>query len=198
MNYLAHCFLAEPNCDSIVGNLLGDFCKKLDEKSLSDELKFALANHRAVDKFTDHHDLVKEAKALFSPHRRRFAGIAVDVLFDHFLIKHWSVFSDVPYNEFKKETYQLITQGYSIMPQQMRVVMTSVVENDWFSNYQQLESTGYAIDRIAQRIRFKNNFAGALEDIILHERQLEQIFLAFFPQLQRAIITPYDGNKGLC
>jgi acyl carrier protein phosphodiesterase len=191
MNYLAHCFLAEPNCESIVGNLLGDFCKNLDEKSLSDELKIALANHRTVDRFTDHHDLVKEAKALFSPHRRRFAGIAVDVLFDYYLIKHWSAFSDDPYSEFKKTTYQLIAQGYPLMPQRMQVVMTSVVENDWFSNYEQLESTGYAIDRIAQRIRFKNNFAGSLEDIVKNERQLEQAFLEFFPQLQRAVITPY-------
>jgi acyl carrier protein phosphodiesterase len=191
MNYLAHCFLAEPNCESIVGNLLGDFCKNVDEKTLSAELKTALANHRAVDKFTDHHDLVKEAKALFSPHRRRFAGIAVDVLFDHYLIKHWSTFSDDPYSEFKKTTYQLIAQGYFLMPQPMQVVMTSVVDNDWFASYEHLESTGYAIDRIAQRIRFKNNFAGSLEDIIKNERELEQVFLEFFPQLQRAVITPY-------
>jgi len=27
MNFLAHCFLAQPNAESLVGNLLGDFTR---------------------------------------------------------------------------------------------------------------------------------------------------------------------------
>lgn len=70
MNYLAHCFLSPATPASLVGNLLGYFCKGVDEGRLSVEVKAGLINHRAVDKFTDNHPLVRQAKVCFSPHRR--------------------------------------------------------------------------------------------------------------------------------
>jgi len=183
MNYLAHCFLAQRNRESIVGNLLGDFSKGVNEPSLEQTIYRGLLNHRAVDRFTDAHPSVIQAKGYFSTQRRRFAGIALDVLFDHFLIKHWQSYSDIPFMEFKKETYQLIEQGLPLMPSAMQQVMVSVVKNDWFASYEQVEGIGYALDRIAMRIRFRNQFAGSIEDIKLHYEQLDRVFLQFFPQL---------------
>ena len=183
MNYLAHCFLAQRNRESIVGNLLGDFCKGVNEPALEQTIYQGLLNHRAVDRFTDAHPSVIQAKDYFSTQRRRFAGIALDVLFDHFLIKHWQRYSDIAFIEFKKETYQLIEQGQPLMPSSMQRVMTSVVKNDWFASYEQVKGIGYALDRIAMRIRFRNKFAGSIEDIKLHYEQLDEVFLQFFPQL---------------
>jgi len=183
MNYLAHCFLAQRNRESIVGNLLGDFSKGVNEPALEQTIYQGLLNHRAVDRFTDAHSGVIQAKGYFSTQRRRFAGIALDVLFDHFLIKHWQSYSDISFIEFKKETYHLIEQGQPLMPSSMQRVMSSVVKNDWFASYEQVEGIGYALDRIAMRIRFRNQFAGSIEDIKLHYEQLDRVFLQFFPQL---------------
>ena len=79
MNYLAHLALAQPNHHSLVGNLLGDFCKGVPLNSLPTTILAGLANHRAVDSFTDQHPLVRQSRLLFSAQRRRFAGIALDV-----------------------------------------------------------------------------------------------------------------------
>ena len=183
MNYLAHCFLAQANSESLVGNLLGDFCKGVDERALPEGIYVGLLNHREIDRYTDAHPLVLQAKGCFSAQRRRFAGIALDVLFDHFLIKNWHLYSDVPFVDFKSQTYQLLTQSSHLMPEKMQVVMASVVKNDWFSSYEHVEGIGFAIDRIAMRIRFRNQFAGSIEDIKLHYEQLDEVFLQFFPQL---------------
>ncbi len=96
MNYFAHLTLARPTVPSKVGNLLGDFMRGVREPDLPEAVRLGLHNHRLVDRFTDHHPLVIESRALFSPQRRRFAGVALDVLFDHFLIRHWSRFHDTP------------------------------------------------------------------------------------------------------
>ncbi len=189
MNFVAHCFLAQGNSHSLVGNLLGDFCKGVNTNALAPNIYLGLMNHRAVDKFTDQHCEVLQAKHYFSAHRRRFSGIAIDVLFDYFLIKHWSQFCEICFDDFKRRTYQCLIDSLSLMPHQMANVMQRVVSQDWFASYQCKEGVGLALDRIASRIRFKNQFSGALEDIELHFEELEIAFSRFFPQLQFHIKT---------
>lgn len=183
MNYLAHITLAKTTADSLVGNLLGDFCKGVAVEQLSNAMQAGLANHRAVDRFTDSHPLVKQTKGEFSALRRRFAGVALDVLFDHLLIRHWSRFYQTDFVSFKLQVYQRLAQAEPLMPEAMQQIMRKVRLYDWFAQYQQLTDVGVALDNIARRIRFNNQFSGMLDEITPLYPQLEQIFLQFYPQL---------------
>jgi len=183
MNYLAHIYLAQPTADSYFGNLLGDFGGRIHAKTLSKSVNNGLENHYLVDKYTDSHCLVKQARGMFSPQRRRFSGIAVDVLFDHFLIRHWDKFSAMPFSQFKENSYYLLNQSMTKMPIKMQKVVSHLTTNDWFESYKSIEGIGLALDNIAKRIRFTNQFTNSLEDINKHYLELEQLFLVFFPQL---------------
>lgn len=184
MNYLAHAALAQPQPQSLVGNLIGDFCKGVAIDTLPQPIQAGLANHRAVDRFTDNHPLVREARGCFSVERRRFAPVALDVLFDHFLIRHWQRFYATPYPQAKSELYLQLATAEPLMPEAMAVVMRKVRQQDWLAAYQQLDGVALALDRIAQRIRFANRFSGAGQDIERHYPRLEQAFLSFYPELQ--------------
>lgn len=183
MNYLAHLYFAQPSADSHFGNLLGDFGGKVHVQQLSTSVQLALENHYLVDKFTDSHETVKQAKQLFSPHRKRFAGIALDVLFDHFLIRHWSSFHKTPLVLFKQNSYALLNENISYMPSKMQQVVTRMTQNDWFKEYETIEGIGFALDNIAKRIRFANQFSGSIEDISRNYAEFESVFLTFFPEL---------------
>jgi len=183
LNYLAHLYLAKPTADSHFGNLLGDFGGRRHIDQLPITVVNALDNHYLVDKFTDAHPLVKEAKQYFAPKRRRFAGVAVDVVFDHFLIQHWHTFNQRPLTDFKQTSYGLLAKRIPIMPMRMQRVVTSMTENDWFKEYETVDGVGLALDNIAARIRFTNTFTGAVEDITRYYSELDAIFLAFFPEL---------------
>ena len=183
MNYLAHLYLAQPTADSHFGNLLGDFGGIRSVKSLPMTVKRGLDNHYLVDKFTDNHPLVKEAKRNFSPRRKRFAGIAIDVVFDHFLIQHWERFNQTPLEDFKAHSYQLLRHRIADMPPRMQTVVTKITNNDWFKEYETTSGIGIALDNIARRIRFANHFSGAIEDIERNYDDFEAVFLEFFPQL---------------
>jgi len=183
LNYLAHLYLAQPNADSHLGNLLGDFGGKTHIQGLSIAVKLGLDNHYLVDKFTDGHWAVKQAKSYFSPQRKRFSGIALDVLFDHFLIRHWSQFSKIPLVQFKQNSYALLNENLSFMPNKMQQVITNMTQNDWFKEYETIEGIGFALDNIAKRIRFPNQFNGSIEDINRNYLELEKVFLTFFPEL---------------
>ena len=173
----------QSTADSHFGNLLGDFGGQRQLTQIPVTVKNALDNHYLVDKFTDAHPFVKEAKQYFAPKRKRFAGVAIDVLFDHFLIQHWYAFNQQPLNDFKQASYGLLGKRIPVMPARMQRVVISMTENDWFKEYETVDGVGLALDNIAARIRFTNTFTGAAEDIIRYYTELEAIFLAFFPEL---------------
>lgn len=183
MNYLAHLYLSRPTVPSRVGNLLGDYRRGTLHSPLPHAVRRGLENHHAVDAFTDSHPLVRAARARFSRRRRRFAGIILDVLFDHFLIRHWERFATTGLDNWVDQLYRDLRSGQSLMPPAMREATERMVRQDLFRAYGELGNVGYALDRIAARIRFENRFHGAIEEIREQEPKLEATFLAFFPQL---------------
>lgn len=187
MNYLAHLSLAQPSVPSKVGNVLGDFMRGVDAETLSVPVRQGLDNHRLVDRFTDSHEWVIEQRRQFSPVRRRFGGVALDVLFDHFLWRHWSSLYSLPRGQTIEQHYQHLLAGGTLMPETMRLRMQRMVEHDLLNRYARLEQVGQALDMIAARIRFANGFAGIVEEIAPRYEILEAGFLDFYPQLQDAV-----------
>lgn len=185
MNYFAHLVLSQPTVESAVGNLLGDFAKGVKREQLNLAVTSGLDNHRAVDRFTDTHEPIRALKRSFSPERRRFAGIALDVYFDHLLIQHWTEFDTRSLEQVIAEFYQRMTQGQALMPStQMRNTTQRIVEHDWFGSYREIDSIAHALDRIASRLRFANRFDGSIEDILANQEIIGEVFLEFFPLLK--------------
>jgi acyl carrier protein phosphodiesterase len=184
MNYFAHLVLSQPTVESTVGNLLGDFARGVDKLTLHPAVQAGLDNHRAVDRFTDSHDKISSIKKRFSQGRRRFAGIALDVYFDHLLMTHWQEFDARNLEHVIAEFYARMRRGQPMMPgQEMRRVTSRMITYDWFGSYRDLDSVAQALDRIAMRIRFANGFANAIEDLVRNEDEILDVFLDFYPEL---------------
>ncbi len=164
--------------------MLGDFTRGLDIAALPDSVRLGVRHHLAVDSFTDKHPEVLASKRLFSTQRRRFSGIALDVLYDHFLLQHWSEFTDADQNSFISAVYAELQDNEDLMPPVMARTTRHLVSHDWFGSYRDLDNIGFALDRVATRIRFQNSFAGIIEEIRPLHSELEERFLSFFPDLQ--------------
>ncbi|HKJ54216.1 MAG TPA: ACP phosphodiesterase [Gammaproteobacteria bacterium] len=188
MNHFAHLVLAQPTLESTVGNLLGDFARGVDPDSLPRAVHDGLRNHRAVDRYTDAHPRVQEMKRGFSRRRRRFAGIALDIYFDHLLINHWSRFDTRDLEPLIEAFYRRMIDGRELMPgEQMRRVTRRMVEYDWFGSYRDLDAVAESLDRVAGRIRFENRFAGAIEELQRNHELICEAFFEFYPELQRHV-----------
>lgn len=184
MNHLAHLFLAPDSELHRVGSLLGDFARGLDSQALSPSLHEGLRHHLSVDAFTDQHPDVIASKRLFSSQRRRFAGVALDILYDHYLLRHWHRFSSMDVDDFIDQVYAELRNHRKVMPEKMQTVTGQIVRYDWFRSYQSLDNIGFALDRVANRIRFRHSFNGIIEEIETHDEELEAHFLSFFPDLR--------------
>jgi acyl carrier protein phosphodiesterase len=188
MNHFAHLVLSRPTVESAVGNLLGDFARGVDMQSLPEPVRAGLLNHRAVDRFTDSHPLVLQMKRGFSRKRRRFAGIALDIYFDHLLLEHWHCFDRRDPENVIAEFYRRMEAGRSLMPRDdMRRATRRMIEFDWFGSYRDIDVIAKSLDRVAGRIRFDNDFDNAIEDLQRNRDSIRDGFLEFFPQLQRHV-----------
>ncbi|MCP4470801.1 MAG: DUF479 domain-containing protein [Gammaproteobacteria bacterium] len=188
MNYFAHLVLSRPTVESTVGNLLGDFARGVDPAALPAPVRAGLLNHREVDRFTDSHPLVREMKQCFSRKRRRFAGIALDIYFDHLLIEHWQKFEQGALDEVITGFYQRMEAGQSMMPgENMRRVTRRMIEYDWFGSYRDVDAIAESLDRVAGRVRFANDFDNAIEELQRNHNSICDGFLEFYPQLRRHV-----------
>ncbi|HEX9830315.1 MAG TPA: ACP phosphodiesterase [Thermodesulfobacteriota bacterium] len=183
MNYLAHLFLAEDSADSILGNFLGDFVKGPLEDGYRSEIIKGIITHRKVDSFTDSHERVLSSKKLISQGRRRFAGIIVDMSFDHFLARNWNDYSSLNLNVFIKKAYDLLERYKNILPQKLQSVIPRIIGEDWLGSYRNIDGIGAALNKISRRFKRENNLAGAVEELVSNYEVLEENFRVFFPEL---------------
>lgn len=184
MNHLAHLFLAPDSPEARVGSVLGDFTRGVNVAALPKSVRLGVRHHLAVDSFTDKHPDVLASKRLFSSQRRKFAGVALDILYDHFLLRHWGRFTDADQNTFIQSVYAELQDNENLMSADMSRTTRHIVSHDWFRSYRDLDNIGYALDRVAGRIRFQNSFAGIIYEIRPLHSELEDHFLSFFPDLQ--------------
>jgi acyl carrier protein phosphodiesterase len=186
MNYLAHTFLSQGSDAAIVGALLGDFVKGTIDDRYAPAIRDAIRLHRAIDRYTDQHDTVKASRALVSRERRRFAGILVDVFYDHFLAANWNRFSTTPLEAFTTRVYAALQPQVATYPERLQRVLPHMARENWLASYAEIDSVDAALNGIARRFkRFPRArvLADAVQELTDNYAALESDFLAFFPEL---------------
>ena len=189
MNYLAHLFLAEGSPESLIGSILGDFVKGAIEDQYSQGVRRGIELHRKIDAYTDSHEITLASRNLFSPLRRRFAGIIVDLCYDHFLYRHWSKFAEVKLDEFVSHVYDILRAHGAILPERLQAMIPVMIREDWLGSYQDLQGVELAMKRLSKRITRGDRLLGAIEEIKHHYLKLEADFLIFFPDLEHYVKT---------
>jgi acyl carrier protein phosphodiesterase len=183
MNYLAHLFLSEPTPESLVGNLLGDFVKGPVKHLYTEEIRKGIDLHRKVDIYTDSHDVVRSSKSLIDPDRSRFAGIIIDIFYDHFLAKNWREYSNVPLSEFTNYVYRVLEANREILPDSLQRILPHLILEDWLTSYREVSGIDRTLKRMSARIKRENNVGEAIEDLEANYQQFESNFRTFFPDL---------------
>lgn len=139
--------------------------------------------HQKVDFYTDSHPVVRESKRLISPVNRRYAGLLVDIFYDHFLAKNWLDFSGVSLQEFSLKIYQFLQQNKSILPDSLKRVLPNIINRDLLASYAEIQGIDTALKRLSVRVKRENNLGDASEELINNYEGLQSDFYRFFPEL---------------
>ena len=183
MNFLAHLYLSPNTPDALLGSLLGDFVKgPVERAGYGHEIATAIRLHRAIDVFTDSHPGVAAAKARVSPARRRYAGILLDVFFDHFLARDWESLHHEPLEAFATRVYADLQGSRQPVPEAFARMLPFLVSQDWLTSYRALAGIDAALRRMSRRLTHGAPLADAVVELDRNYASFETAFREFFPE----------------
>lgn len=186
MNWLAHLFLSEPNVESRLGNIIADIVKGSNRQNLNSHIHRGIKCHQCVDAFTDAHFIVHRSKQRINPNYRRFAGILVDVFYDHFLAKNWFIYTNVPLEQFTQEIYESFQAYPGKLPLEVTQILTRIATEDWLGSYRYVAGVETTLARISQRLSRRAHsviLTPAVTELTAHYKNLDNDFQEFFPEL---------------
>lgn len=166
MNYLAHAFLAGDTPALVVGGVVGDWIKGPLPGSLPADLARGVALHRAIDSFAETHPAFCRSRARVSPMRRRYAGILVDIFYDHLLAAQWAMHHDAPLASYCAEVYRQIGERRDELPEAAHHPLALMAGEDWLQSYRGLEGIADILIRMARRARRPNPLAGGEQEFL--------------------------------
>lgn len=185
MNHLAHLALARSSPDLMVGSFMGDFVKGRLSGNYPVGFEKGIRLHRAIDAYTDRHRLVMDAGKRFAKPYRRYAGIMLDIIFDHFLACHWGKWYPDSLEKFSTTAMLILLKHNRILPERALVMAQSMQRYNTLHAYTDEAFIGTAFERVGMRLKRVNPLHCAYEEFLTHRETLQSDFHQFYPDLMR-------------
>lgn len=184
MNFLAHLHLATLADSSLLGNLMADFVRGNPQENYSEDIVAGIRLHRRVDSLTDSLPEVKLARQYFSADYRRVAPITLDVLWDHFLARHWlQLEPQISLPAFVGLAQAQITPHLAQTPDRFQNLNRYLWPERWLERYAELPFIADVLHRMSIRRPKLAALSGSFSDIEQNYPQFETLFWQFYPRM---------------
>mgnify|MGYP001143663222 CR=1 FL=1 len=184
MNFLAHLHLASLADSSLPGNLMADYVRGDPLPHWPADIAAGIALHRRLDALTDSLPEVLSAKRLFRDVTRRVAPITLDVMWDHFLSRHWSEISpDFPLTDFVRYARTQVTTILPESPPRFINLNNYIWSEKWLERYRDMDFIQNVLNGMASRRPRLDALRDSWYDLNTHYDALEERFWQFYPQM---------------
>lgn len=193
MNFLAHLYLANTNKEIIIGNFIADSIKGNKIDSFSKDIQFGIKMHRAIDTFTDEHPIFRTSKRRLNNKYKLYKGVIIDIIYDHFLAKNWSNYSNIPLNIYSQSVYKLLNDNYKVLPTKTQHLLPYMTQQNWLYMYRNIFGITSILHDMNVRTKGISKMNEAVIDLEDNYIIFEQDFTSFFVELQN-FCTQYLQN----
>lgn len=195
MNFLAHIYLSRNNDNLKIGNFIADSIRGKKYLEYSLEIQKGIILHRHIDTFTDSHLTVKISKKRLHENYGHYSGVIVDILYDHFLAKNWSTYSDVPLDEYVKDFYELLEDNFEVLPLPVQKMLPFMTNDNWLLSYASIEGITKVLEGMNRRTKNRSKMNLAVVELQEFYVDFEKEFISFFDELiqftQEELQQPY-------
>src|SRR5580704_12124651 len=112
MNFLAHIYLSGNNHELMIGNFIADFVKGNKKNDYPDGIRKGIELHRAIDDYTDHHEITGRSKDRLRMKYHKYSGVIVDIYYDHFLAANFAQYSPKTLQQYSEDTYHILKENW--------------------------------------------------------------------------------------
>jgi acyl carrier protein phosphodiesterase len=183
MNHLAHLVLADPDPESLAGNLSGDFVKGVLGDRFPPRLAAGIMQHRRIDAFTDSHPSVAAFRRVLVPEHGHYARVIADMFFDHFLAARFPELIGEPLETFLARTFAAIDPLADALPGKLRALYPHIRDEGWLLSYRDVRSIREALKNMSYRFSRQPRLETAARHLVDSRAELERHFDEFWPEV---------------
>lgn len=183
MNFLAHLYLSGEDEDIILGNFIADAVKGSAYNNYPDGVRDGILLHRAIDHYTDNHPVFLRSCERLRPTYHKFAGVIVDLYYDHFLSRNWNDYSESDLKSYVAKAYHLLISRFSEIPARSRRILPFMISQNWLVGYSDFYSLKKVFAGMSRRVSFRSGMEHAVEDLQKNYKDFENEFRLFFPDI---------------
>lgn len=184
MNFLAHLHLAHLADSSLSGNLLADFVRGNPQANFAPDVVDGIFMHRRIDVMTDNLPEVREAREWFRSETRRVAPITLDVMWDHFLSRHWTQISpEFPLQAFVGYAHAQVSTILPDSPPRFVNLNDYLWSERWLERYRDMDFIQNVLNGMASRRPRLDALRDSWYDLDNHYDALEERFWQFYPRM---------------
>lgn len=183
MNYLAHIYLSGDNETIRIGNFMADHIKGNKYKTYPEDIQKGVLLHRQIDSFTDGHKIARGSKRRLNERYGLYKGVIIDILYDHFLAKNWSLYSKTPLSDYTTAFYKLLMEHYEVLPEKIQYMSKYMIRDDWLASYAHKEGIQKVLSGMNRRTGGVSKMDLAINDLETHYDDFEHDFTLFFKEL---------------
>ena len=183
MNFLAHIYLSGDNDLIKIGTFMADGIRGRQYEKYPIEIQKGIILHRAIDTFTDAHPIFRQSTKRLHQNYHHYAGVIVDVFYDHFLAKNWNTYSDERLEDFVARFYQSLSDNKSVLSERTLMVMPYMFEQNWLVSYQTVEGINRILTQMDHRTKNLSKMRFATNELSEFYSEFENEFTKFFEEL---------------
>jgi acyl carrier protein phosphodiesterase len=188
VNFLAHLHLAAPERGLMLGGVLADLLTPTEIAALPVEVRDGVRLHRLIDGFTDRHPVVLRGVKRVAGGLGWFAGIALDVYYDHLLARTWGDYAAEPLRDFADRCYALFHDAAPGLPTEGQRFAERFAAEDRLVRYGTLDGIRDTLARVSVRIAARIpsraiRLEDHLPDLLAADAELAVGFRVFYPEL---------------
>ncbi len=140
--------------------------------------------HRQIDVFTDAHPAFAAARERLDPAFRRYAGILLDLFFDHFLAQSFGQLTGRNLGVFAGVTYGNLRAHWHMLPRSLQRFARYQERHNLLTNYADEACLSMVLEAVSGRFKRTNPLADGLGQLQKHRGSLEADFLLLFDDLK--------------
>ena len=183
MNFLAHMFLSFNDQDLLVGQFIADEVKGSRFDAISQGWIKGILLHRHIDDYTDHHPVNTALRAQLRPYLGLLSPVAIDVWYDHMLAREWARYHPMPLEDFVQQSLTILDGMSNDLPEKSAHRLKLMIEHNWLMQYATVHGIHTTFLMMSRRFPFASNLSKAPDIWPLMQKNIEESFFAFIPDL---------------
>ncbi|MDR0814368.1 MAG: ACP phosphodiesterase [Bacteroidales bacterium] len=157
--------------------------KGSDYLKYSEDIRTGIMLHRNIDSFTDHHPIVHQSASRFQPRYAKYAGVIIDILYDHFLAFHWHDFNETPLRDYINRIHNIMLNNFEILPERLQSYLPGFMQERWIERYATVDGIRDVLDTMSKRTSLPNETEFAVGVMEAYYDDFRREFFDFFGQI---------------